>query len=96
MAQAVSGHYLTAEAQIRAWVIPCGIYGGQSGAGIGLSPTLSVLSCRYYSTVASYSNMNWEMNSRQAGGCDTETYIVSSRPILDRPVVQSVARHYTD
>jgi hypothetical protein len=35
MAQAVSRRPLTAEAQVHAWVNPCGICGGQSGTGTG-------------------------------------------------------------
>jgi hypothetical protein len=42
MAQAVSRRHLTAEASVRARVSPCGICGGQSGAGTGLSPSSSV------------------------------------------------------
>jgi hypothetical protein len=38
MAQAVSRRPLTAEARVRARVDPCGIRGGQSGTGAGISP----------------------------------------------------------
>jgi hypothetical protein len=51
MAQAVSRRPLTAEAGVRALVNPCGICGGQSGTGIGFSPSSSVLPCQYHSTV---------------------------------------------
>jgi hypothetical protein len=42
MAQAVSRRPLTAEARVRSRVSPCGVCGGQSGTGTGLSPT-----CRF-------------------------------------------------
>jgi len=38
-AQAVSRRPLTAEAQVRFQVIPCAIYGGQSGTETGFSPS---------------------------------------------------------
>jgi hypothetical protein len=38
MAQVVSRRPLSAESRVRARVNPCGICGGQSGTGIGLSP----------------------------------------------------------
>jgi hypothetical protein len=41
MAQVISCRPLTAEARVRAWVNPCGICGGQSGIGIGFSPSSS-------------------------------------------------------
>jgi hypothetical protein len=52
MAQVVSRRPLTAEAQVRAWVNPCGICDGQSGTGSGFSPSSSVFPCQYHSTVA--------------------------------------------
>jgi hypothetical protein len=42
MDQAVSRRPLTAKARVRARVNPCGICGGQSGIGRGLSPSSSV------------------------------------------------------
>jgi hypothetical protein len=42
ISQAVSRRPLTAEAQARAQVIPCGICGGQSGTGTGFSPSSSI------------------------------------------------------
>jgi hypothetical protein len=41
MAQAVNRWSLTAEAWVRARFIPCGICGGQSGTGTGVSPSSS-------------------------------------------------------
>jgi hypothetical protein len=38
MAQAVNRQLLTAESRVRALISPCGICGGQSGAGTGFSP----------------------------------------------------------
>jgi hypothetical protein len=43
-AQAVSRRPLTAEAQVRSRVSPCGVCGGQSGNGTDFSP-----SCRFSS-----------------------------------------------
>jgi hypothetical protein len=51
MAQAVSRRPLTAETQVRDRVSPCRICGGQSGTGTGFSPSASVSSCQYHSTV---------------------------------------------
>jgi hypothetical protein len=51
MAQAVSRQNLTMEARVRARVNPCGICRGQSGTGTGFSPSSSVFSCQYHSTV---------------------------------------------
>jgi hypothetical protein len=51
-AQTVSRRPLTAEARVRSWVSPCGICGGQTGAGIGLSPSTSVFPCQFHSTGA--------------------------------------------
>jgi hypothetical protein len=52
MAQAVSGRPPTAEARVRSRVSPCGIYGGQSDIGTGLSPSTSVFSCQFHSPCA--------------------------------------------
>ena len=49
MAQALSRRPLTAEARVRSRVIPCGICGGQSGIGTGLSPRSSVLPYQFNS-----------------------------------------------
>jgi hypothetical protein len=42
ISQAVSSRLLTAKARVRAQVSPCGICGGHSDSGTGLSPRLSV------------------------------------------------------
>jgi hypothetical protein len=42
VAQTVSRRPLTAESRVRIRVSPCGICGGRSGSGTGLSPTSSV------------------------------------------------------
>jgi hypothetical protein len=47
MAQVVSRRPLTAEAQVRVEVNPCGICGGQSGTGTGFSPSSSAFPCQY-------------------------------------------------
>jgi hypothetical protein len=52
MTQAVSRRPLTAEARFRYRVSPCGICGGQSGTGIGFSPSTSVFPCQFHSTGA--------------------------------------------
>jgi hypothetical protein len=49
MAQALSHRPLTAEAWIRSWVGPYGIFGGQSGTGTRLSPSTSVFPCQFHS-----------------------------------------------
>ena len=49
MARAVNRRSLTAEAQVRSLVSPCGICGGQSGNGTDFSPSTSVFPCQLYS-----------------------------------------------
>jgi hypothetical protein len=50
MAQADSRRPLTAEARVRSRVGPRGICDGQSGTGIGFTPSTSVFPCQFYST----------------------------------------------
>ena len=54
MARAVSRRPITAEARVRSRVSPCGICGGQSGTGTGLSPSTSGFPCQFHSTVLHY------------------------------------------
>jgi hypothetical protein len=58
MSQAVSRGPLTAEARVRAWVSPCGIYGRQSGTRTGLSPSSSGFSCEYHFTVSLHAHIH--------------------------------------
>jgi hypothetical protein len=52
MTQGVICRTLTAETRVRAQVNLCGICGGQSGTGTGISPGSSAFSCQYHSKVA--------------------------------------------
>jgi hypothetical protein len=63
MAQVVSRRPLTAEARIRTRVNPCGICGGQSGTGTGLSPNYSVFPCQYHTTVPLQTHITWGMRN---------------------------------
>jgi hypothetical protein len=48
MAQVVNRWPHTAEARVRARIIPCGICGGQSGTWTGFSTSSSVFPCLYH------------------------------------------------
>jgi hypothetical protein len=63
IAQVVSRRPVTAEAQVRARVNPCSIYGGQSGIGTRFSPSSSVFPCQYHSTVALQTHIIWGMRN---------------------------------
>ena len=52
MTQAVSRQPITAEAQVRSRVRPCGICGGQSGTATYFSPSTSVFPSQFNSTGA--------------------------------------------
>jgi hypothetical protein len=52
MAQAVSHRPPTADARVRSRVSPCWNSGGQSGSGIGVSPSTSVFPCQFHATDA--------------------------------------------
>jgi hypothetical protein len=63
MAQVITLRLLTAEAQVRARVNPCGICGGQNGSGTGFSPSSSVFPCQYHSTVTFQTPIIWGMRN---------------------------------
>jgi hypothetical protein len=56
-AQAVSCWPLTAEARLRSWVSPCGIYDGRSGTGTVLLRVLQ-FPCQYHSTVPLHTHIS--------------------------------------
>jgi hypothetical protein len=58
MAQVVNRRPLITEARIRVWVSPCGICGGQSGTGTGLSQISLVFPCQYHSTVVLHTHLS--------------------------------------
>jgi hypothetical protein len=62
MAQAVNRRPLTAEARVRSHLIPCGFCGGRGGSGTYFSPSSSVSTCQYHSTVALHTYIS-------SGGC---------------------------
>jgi len=55
MAQASVYQPLTAEARFRSQVSACGICGGPSDTGTGVSLSISVFPCQYHSPNAQYS-----------------------------------------
>jgi hypothetical protein len=59
MAQALSRWPLTAESGVRARVNPCGICGGQSGTGTGLSTSSPVFPCQYHSAVVLHTHVSY-------------------------------------
>jgi len=58
MAQVISRRPVIAEAWVRAQVSPCAIYIGESGAGTGFSPSSSLFSCKYHSTMALHAHIS--------------------------------------
>jgi hypothetical protein len=58
MAQVVSRRLLTSESRVWALVNPCGICGGQSGTVTGFSPSCSLLTCQYHSTVVLHTHIS--------------------------------------
>jgi hypothetical protein len=67
MAQAVSRRPLTAEDRVRSRVGPCGICGGQSGTGIGVSPSTSVFPCQFHSITAPSSSQGCTISLQGCG-----------------------------
>jgi hypothetical protein len=65
MAQVVSCWPLTAESRVCAWVNPCGIYGGQSGAGTGFPPSSLVFPHQYHSIIWGMNNMSISCSSSE-------------------------------
>jgi hypothetical protein len=65
MVQAASRQPFTAEAWARARLSPFGICGEQSGTGSCFSPSSSVLTCQYHSTVALHTSKMCFLNTDQ-------------------------------
>jgi hypothetical protein len=57
MAQVVSRRSLTAETLVHVEVSPCEVCGGHSITGTDFSPSSSVFSCQYHSTIALYARI---------------------------------------
>jgi hypothetical protein len=73
MAQAVSCWSFTADARVRACVSPCGICGGQSGAGTSFSQSFYfLLSISFHRGFCTYI-YHLGMNNRLVGGRSSET-----------------------
>jgi hypothetical protein len=64
---------LTAESRVHTRFNPCGMCGGQSGTGADFSPTTSVFTCQYHSTVALHTHIIWGMNNMSVSGSSLET-----------------------
>jgi hypothetical protein len=64
---------LTAEAQVRDRVKPCGICNGQSGNGTGFSPSSTAFPCQYHSTVVLHTH-HLGMDNRPFGGRSSDIY----------------------
>jgi hypothetical protein len=58
MPQAIRHRSLTAETGFGARINQCGICGGQSGTGTGLSSSSSVLTCQYNSTAVLHTHVS--------------------------------------
>jgi hypothetical protein len=71
MTRAVSRWSITAEAQVRARVNLCGIYGVQSGTGTDFSLSSSVSPRQYHSTVSL--QLIWGMSNMFVRGSSSET-----------------------
>jgi hypothetical protein len=68
MVQAISCWLLTVEAQVRSKVIPCEVYGGQSGSGTDFPlSSISVFSCQYYPTSAPHAPSSHEDKHVKSG-----------------------------
>jgi hypothetical protein len=63
----------TADAQVLAWVNPCGTCCGRSGTGRDFSLSYLVFRCQNHSTGGPYSYIIWGMNNRPIGGHSSET-----------------------
>jgi hypothetical protein len=57
MAQAVSRRLVSSEACVCVLVNSFGIFRGQSGTGVGLSPSSWGFPCQYHSTVALFAHI---------------------------------------
>jgi hypothetical protein len=73
MVQAVSHRYLTAEDQVRAWNIPCGICVGHIVAEISFSQGSSALPASVIPPQSPYSYIIWETSDSSVVGRSSET-----------------------
>jgi hypothetical protein len=73
MAQAVSRRPLTTKTRVRTRVSQYGICGGQNGTGADFSPSSSVCTCQYHSTLAVHTHISPGDNNRLVGGGMSET-----------------------